>query len=249
MAGRCLSVLCLSLFLTVPAAPAERIIAVRNVGRVPADGSAVRARPVPVKKLDEFRRNSDFSYDRQNAPYLSFWDWIKAWLLEKLRVLFKGVDDAVVWKALKYVVYGVIMAALLPVVVKLFGADFRGIFFSSKKRPRAIADTIGDISGVDFDELIAGHLKLREYRIAVRLMYHKALQELSARSLIKWKIDKTNTDYLSELAGSTLRGNFAELTRIFEHIWYGNFDLAEDSYAAVRDSFYGFYALVADDKS
>jgi len=224
-----------------------RMAVVRDAAGVPADASAVVPRPVPPEKLEKFRRDPDFRYDRGEGPILSIGDWIEAWLRNRFGDAFKHIDGAAVRKAVNYAIYGIFIITLLFVIIKLIGADLRGIFFSPKKRMPADA-AAEDIEQVDFEALITQFLDKRDYRRVVRLLYHKTLKELSARGLIRWKIDKTNRDYISEMTGSPLSYEFAELTRIFEYIWYGNFDLAADSFSAVRDLFEGFYNRLADEK-
>ena len=237
--------LCLALLAVSARPPQERLIAVLDAGKAPADSSAVKARPAPMKKIEEFRRDPAFRYDRKEEPLLSLWDYIIAWLREKLRPFHRDVDGETVWRVLEYTVYLVVAAAVLLVIVKLIGADPRGLFFSPKKK-RAAPDDGTDIEQVDFDRLIAASLERRDYRAVVRLLYRKALKELSARGLIRWRIDKTNRDYLAELSQSPLRVEFTELTRIFECIWYGSFDLPADTFAAVRERYEGFYRALSE---
>lgn len=241
------AVICLSVLLCGVRPHGGQAAAARGAAGVPADASAVLPRTVPPEKLEKFRRDPDFRYDRENEAMLSLWDWIEAWLRNRFGDAFKQVDGAIVRKAVNYALYAIVVISLAYVVIKLIGADPRGIFFSPKKRTAADAAD-EDIEQVDFEALIAQFMEKRDYRRVVRLLYHKTLKELSARSLIRWKIDKTNRDYCAELAGSPLLNEFTELTRIFEYIWYGNFDLAADSFSAVRDLYEGFYNRLAEEK-
>ncbi len=241
--------LCLALLAAGARPHGDRTIAVRDAGRVPADSTVVTARAVPLKKIEEFRKDAAFRYDREKEPLLSLWDYILAWLRDRLGRHVRGIDGQFAWKAVEYAVYGIVIAAVLLVVIKLMGADLRGLFFSPKKKRPAPDEAIEHIENVDFDSLIARSLEERDYRAVVRLLYHKALKELSARGFVQWKIDKTNNDYLSELSASPLRREFTELTRIFEHIWYGNFDLPAETFAAVNELYEGFYRVLAEGKS
>jgi len=224
-----------------------RTTAVRDAAGVPADASAVLPRTVPPEKLEKFRQDPDFRYDRENVAVLSIWDWIAAWLRNRFGDAFKRFDDAIVRKVVNYAIYGIVVMTLMYVVIKLFGADLRGVFFTPKKRVLSDA-AVEDMEQVDFEALIAQFMEKRDYRRVVRLMYNKTLKELSALNLIRWKIDKTNGEYCAELAGSPLLHDFTELTRIFEYIWYGNFDLSADSFPAVRDLYEGFFTRLAEEK-
>jgi hypothetical protein len=63
------------------------------------------------------------------------------------------------------------------------------------------------------------------------------LKQLSDSQLIDWQPDKTNQTYLRELATQrpNLRAPFAELTRQFEYVWYGELPLQRPLYADVRE--------------
>lgn len=246
----CITPLLFLALLSAGARPAgDRMITVRDAGRVPSDTSATTVRPVPAHKIEEFRRDADFRYDRENEPLLSLRDYILAWLRDKLGRYFTGVDGRIVWKAVEYAVYGIVTAAVLLVIIKLLGADLRGLFFSPKKMRPAPDEAIEHIENIDFDALIARSLEGHDYRAVVRLLYHKSLKELSALGLVHWKIDKTNNDYLFELSSSPLGGDFTELTRIFEYIWYGNFDLPAETFVAIRELYERFYNALSEGKS
>ncbi len=75
------------------------------------------------------------------------------------------------------------------------------------------------------------------YTLALRLHYLEVLKQLSGRKLILWKKDKTNRQYLNELSGHPLQQHLTELTRIFEHHWYGRHPLAADDYPALANRF------------
>jgi len=76
------------------------------------------------------------------------------------------------------------------------------------------------------------------YRLAIRLHYLSVLKELSLRELLVWKKDKTNRQYWQELNQvPELQPAFAQVTRIFEHYWYGNHEMSAEDYGAVAPYF------------
>ena len=60
-------------------------------------------------------------------------------------------------------------------------------------------DKIDDIKDMDLEELLTFHLTNRNYRAATRIEYLLILQKLDLNKEIKWSIEKTNRDYISEL--------------------------------------------------
>ena len=71
----------------------------------------------------------------------------------------------------------------------------------------------------------------------MRLYYLAVLKELSLKELIKWKKDKTNGEYLRELAGSRLFGTVQEVTLIFERVWYGKTAVQEEDFLQMEAKF------------
>ena len=74
----------------------------------------------------------------------------------------------------------------------------------------------------DIMSFIRQAIEQRKYDLAVRLYFLAILKELSLQKLVKWKKNKTNREYLTELRQTTEFGDFRRSMRVFENIWYGN---------------------------
>lgn len=74
----------------------------------------------------------------------------------------------------------------------------------------------------DIDSFLKNALSKEEYGLSVRLYYLKLIKELNIRKNIVWAREKTNRDYLREMAGHVQAEHFKYLTRLYERIWYGN---------------------------
>ena len=89
--------------------------------------------------------------------------------------------------------------------------------------------------------LIAGVLAFlvreNKYRLAVRFYYLLVLQKLSQKDIIDWQVQKTNADYVYEIKSEKLRKEFTKLTRIYDFIWYGNFDVNETDFLKAEKEF------------
>jgi hypothetical protein len=102
-----------------------------------------------------------------------------------------------------------------------------------------IEENIHEADLVDF----IGQAKAQgNYNLAIRLYYLAILKELSLQKTIKWKVDKTNNEYLREMRAHDHFAEFRELTRIFERSWYGdrplditNFQQLEPGYKVFLD--------------
>jgi len=73
-----------------------------------------------------------------------------------------------------------------------------------------------------------------KYREALRALYLATLVALDRRQLLTFDPTLTNWQYLRQLRGAALRSDFRELTRLFDHKWYGREDTAEADYLTCR---------------
>lgn len=89
----------------------------------------------------------------------------------------------------------------------------------------------------DIPDFIRDALRKGDFKLAVRLHYLGLIQALARRQWIEWKRDKTNGDYLQEVQSQPVFDGFREVTLIFEKIWYGNRNLAEDGYRQIAGRF------------
>ena len=76
-------------------------------------------------------------------------------------------------------------------------------------------------------------------------MYLRTLTNLSDKGLISYTHEKTNSDYLSELSGTSYYKSFFRLTRDFDYTWYGKFELNTESFALVQKDFNQFKQVLA----
>lgn len=97
-----------------------------------------------------------------------------------------------------------------------------------------------NIFEINFEKEIQKAIAGKEYRMAVRLMYLQTLRDLSLHNLISYTHEKTNSDYLFQLAGTSYYTMFFRITRNFNYTWYGHFEVSEDSFSAIKKDFTDF---------
>ena len=93
-----------------------------------------------------------------------------------------------------------------------------------------------DIENIDALSLYDKALEEDDYRTAVRMKFIEILQHLSQVKLIKWKIDKTNRDYVRELRGTEYGPKFLKAASIYEEVWYGNTSINKEQFNALIPS-------------
>jgi hypothetical protein len=48
---------------------------------------------------------------------------------------------------------------------------------------------------------------------------------LAKKGLITWSLEKTNLDFLRELTGHPIKKDFSSLTKTYEYVEYGDFEI------------------------
>jgi hypothetical protein len=89
----------------------------------------------------------------------------------------------------------------------------------------------------DFEKLLKETLLAGQKRISIRYYYLWLLKKMSEKGIIKWDIEKTNSDYLYEITNETRRDEFAYLSYLYNYIWYGEFELDEATFEKAKTAF------------
>ncbi|MEO6524735.1 MAG: DUF4129 domain-containing protein [Mucilaginibacter sp.] len=216
------------------------------------DSTQLQIRQFNAAELNKYRNDPDFNYKTEKAAITlwdRFWEWVWhiwtnfwIWVGELLKKLFGNASiGAKSATAIKYLIIAIFAFMVVYIIFKLLGINLLSLF-KKKKDDGAIpyTESIENIHEISFDEAIEGALAIKNYRLAVRLLYLRCLKQLSDNNLIHWKIDKTNTDYLNELTNEEQRRQFVLVTRQFEYIWYGDFPVDSHSFENINSIFQEF---------
>ena len=60
---------------------------------------------------------------------------------------------------------------------------------------------------------------------------------MNQKEIIVWGLQKTNADYYREIEKIDLKKPFANITRLYEYIWYGDFPIDENKYLKAEANF------------
>lgn len=138
---------------------------------------------------------------------------------------------------------------LLYIIYKLFGKD---LFSRNKKVPAARITTIEEMEDrpmeSDLERFLKEALAARNYKLAVRIYYLMILKTLHEKEMIVWKKNKTNMDYLSEMAQHPDFPQLQNNTRIFEFVWYGDQALEEGQFNSISGAFTGIIEKISREK-
>jgi len=155
----------------------------------------------------------------------------------------REVDSAAITAILKILFVLGVAVFILLLLRLLIGAQ--GIQRSKRQKfyPNKNIDThqvAENIHQYDLLALIKNAVKQKDYSRAVRLYYLLSIKTLSDKGLIQWKKDKTDHQYLNELISGKIKNQFAELTGIFELVWYGGVSLTSPLFSEIQQSFQRF---------
>ena len=60
---------------------------------------------------------------------------------------------------------------------------------------------------------------------------------MSDKGAIEWDIEKTNSDYLSEIQSEDLKKDFRFLSYVYEYSWYGEFEINDTDFSKTETAF------------
>lgn len=80
-----------------------------------------------------------------------------------------------------------------------------------------------------------------DYRECVRIYFTFILKELVEKGWLRWQKDKTNYQYSLELRGKPNSYKFDETVRIYDIVWYGEYEIDKDAYELVRPIMNAYY--------
>jgi len=204
---------------------------------VQLDSSKVEERAFNQDDLQNFKSDRDFQYMQLREPVKSlwerFWQWVW-WKVDELMSTKRGRTTA--WSIL--IVLG--SAAIIFFVVKVMGIKDKGLFARGSGDGLPYNTYTEDINHISFDEAIRDAIENKNFRLATRLLYLQSLKRLSDRGYIDWQINKTNSDYIAEVAGKAWQVLFKKLTYQFEYTWYGEKNISGEEFQSLQGQFQQF---------
>lgn len=202
--------------------------------------STLNLRQFDQTKIDSLKKLSDFNYTENIIEETaSMWERFWSFFWYQVNNLFFGKETLVARQSI-YIILGLILIAVIIYQVLKYN---KGSLTSSNAldNPDLAFENIDNINAIDFDAEINKALAMLNYRLALRLMYLKALKKLSDKEYINWDISKTNSQYYQELQNPDLKNQFINLTYKFEYAWYGNLPINQQDFSVTQSQFSSFY--------
>ena len=131
----------------------------------------------------------------------------------------------------KYIAILIIIVALFIILIILILRLLRDTKLVNLKN--SANNQISDIDNIEtahLESMLHNAIVIDNYKEAVRYQYLILIRTLSQYSLIAWKKDKTNGQYVKEMLGKNGFEHFIQLTQRFEYIWYGEASVKKSDY-------------------
>ncbi|KQM75116.1 hypothetical protein ASE74_03845 [Pedobacter sp. Leaf216] len=203
---------------------------------VEVDSTKITPSKFDKDAISDYKAQKEFQYDEIGQQQLSLWDKFWMWFWRLIGDLFQGASSN---PFSRYIFIGLGVALILYIVIKIIGAE--NIFRKKSKATILPYDVITEnIHEIDYEQELQRLVSERKFRLAVRLLYLRALKQLSDAEIIQWQPDKTNYNYLMEISKPELRNDFSRLTLQFDYIWYGDFPIDEVKFEPINQSFNQF---------
>lgn len=191
----------------------------------------VRAfRTVPDSVINNLQKQKEFAY--ANDP--AYW--------KKDKPVNDEGDDWLGWLItrnwFRYMILTLMIAVLLFALIRIAVSN-RLLMFSSKRRS-ADAEENELLQKENLAAMIQDAEAQNNFRLAVRYRYMKVLQDMDERKIISLNAQNTNWDYVNRMGSHPLKNKFLLLTRAYEYVWYGEFELTNDQYGYLKTEFQQF---------
>jgi hypothetical protein len=199
----------------------------------PAQSAGVEPRSVSGTALRKLKSDEEYWYINQTPPRA------KPDTTENKKEKKKRSGGIFVARWLNILLWVVLIGGFTALLIWFLSTSNIRLF---RKKPKPVEELIEDqetedIFELNFEREIQKAVDAQNYRLAVRLLYLRTLRDLSNRNLISYTHEKTNSDYLFQLAGTNYYKNFFRLTRNFDYTWYGQFELSQDSFGTIQNEF------------
>ena len=201
------------------------------------------------QKIAEFRAQDDFDYTEYQEPdnwWTQFKNWVTQLWHQFISWLF-GTEEvtgfwAVLFRLLPYLLIIGVLFLLGWLFMKVNPAD---VLLEKQLAPQVeLTEDEDIIQNQDIQQLIDQALQHKNYRLAIRYYYLFVLKKLSDVELIQWEAQKTNTDYIKELADDSVQHQFKSITKLYDFIWYGSFEVNEKLYLKAEKEFTSITHLI-----
>ena len=212
--------------------------------------------PVEFKehRIEEYKQDKDFNY-LEEKQQKTWWQEFKEWINQKyqqfLRWLFGDYDAGSIFGFIIKLVPYMLLIGVICLIIWLFTRMNPGknILQQPQTAKVHLDDEEEIIQNADIPSLINTAIENGQYRMAVRYYYLQALKELDLKNFIEFEAQKTNNDYISEITNEQLNRLFRKGTRVYNFIWYGDFQVSKEDFLLAEKGFSELNSTIKNTKN
>lgn len=97
------------------------------------------------------------------------------------------------------------------------------------------------ITKTELELKLESAIEREDYRECIRIYFTFILKELIHKGWIRWKKEKTNHHYVMEMSRNEGALTFMECVRIYDLVWYGEYNINEDIYLLLKPTLENYY--------
>ena len=147
------------------------------------------------------------------------------------------------WKILLYLLIVAAVVVIIFYVMKRYTPPVKPVVnIENEWNPEVISKT-------ELELKLETAMDNEDYRECVRIYFTFILKELIHKGWIRWKKEKTNHHYVMELAGKSSVLSFMECVRIYDLVWYGDYNIDLEIFEMLKPTLENYYKSLdlADD--
>ncbi len=194
------------------------------------DDSNIEKQTISEKDLETYKADEEFNYTEVKKEENIFDKFVR-WLRNLLRQFWESIFGIGSVTGFLYFIFRVLPYLLLAILIYLLIRFFLKVNSNNiigkqqEKGQISYSEEEQIIKNEDIDALIHQAIKQKNYRLAIRYYYLLALKKLTETDNIEWQPQKTNEDYITELDNTYYKPDFENITKIYDYVWYGEFNI------------------------
>ncbi|GAA4321716.1 hypothetical protein GCM10023115_49440 [Pontixanthobacter gangjinensis] len=193
-------------------------------------------------QLNTYKTQKEFDYlktGEKETWWTRFKKWINAKFNQFLNWLFGDYQPGSILAFFIEILPFLLLIIFLGLVAWLFSRLNPGGHILKEPRNSEVflSEEEELVKNEDLPFLIKKAVQEGQFRLAVRYYYLNELRKLDRLNLIDYEFQKTNKDYSEEIQNEKIRKHFHEISKLYEFIWYGSFQVSETDYRLVEKGF------------
>lgn len=176
--------------------------------------------------MESYAAQKDFDYMNYTIKPPSVWERLSWWFQNMFQRIFANPNAPWMTRIVYYVLLLLVLGLAIFYIVRLrYGGALAPDYHTISRGTVGIEHSKAE----DFDRLISEARKERNFKLAIRYLYLKSLVALAKKELVQLRDWKSPYDYSRELQGDAAN-SYGEIARLFEYVWYGDFEPNEEDF-------------------